>query len=94
MFSSLGFSKHAELLTSQCHTASWFSSQGVDSIVETQVGARAGNPLADLRFNHLMVHILNDIERVVVDCNLLDLWKSPRTSLNLPTSFGDVCPGD
>ena len=55
---SVGASPHLMELLRESHCNTWFSTEGLDDIVRTDAGTRAGDPLADVMFNLLMAAVL------------------------------------
>ena len=61
VISSCGASGHLLGLLQEAHRGTWFSTEGLDDVVMTSAGTRAGDPLADVVFNLLMTAVLQSL---------------------------------
>ena len=83
---------HLELLVSQCHTHSWFSTQNLFNVVETSVGSRAGNPFADVMFNFLVTTVMCELEEAAHEDGLIEPLP-PIPSHQAAQALLNCCPG-
>ena len=69
--------------TAESHKCTWFSTQGLQTIVEARSGSRAGDPLGDVIFSFLEFKIHGEIREEL---------KEGGTTLEVPPLTVEVCP--
>ena len=65
-----GVSDHLNAVVKDAHSDTWFTTQGLEAPAATALGARAGDPLADIFYNYLVVYVHNDIEKQVSEAGI------------------------
>ena len=68
-----GLSEHLNAVMADLHTHTWFTTQGVGQPAETELGAKAGDPCADIVFNFLVVRTHEVVEARLVEAGVLTL---------------------
>ena len=57
-----GMSEHLDFVVRDLHSRTWFTTQGVGIPTSTEIGARAGDLLADVAFNFLIVMTHEEVD--------------------------------
>ena len=70
---------HLRALVSDSYSGSWFTTSGLASVTETQVGTRPGEPLGDLIFNYTMAAVLEDLDASLSVRGLVDVSSAKAT---------------
>lgn len=66
-----GMAPHMEALLSELHQDTWFTTPGLDTITHTRVGTRPGSCFADVFFNFLFAHVLQEVQEVLAEQGIL-----------------------
>ena len=71
ILSKMGVPKHVILAVRDSHECSWFSTEGVEEIVNSRSGSKPGDPLGDIIFSFAALSVLNELESALGDQGLL-----------------------
>ena len=85
---------HLRTLIEESHTATWFTTQGLQEPSSSTAGSKAGDPLGDVVFTVLMTRVLNHIAARVQDAGLqTDLdYAATGPLLGPPAAHGSTIP--
>ena len=67
---------HLRAILQQACANTWFSTQGVSTVVETKVGSRPGDPLGDVVYNFLATKVLQEVEKEAMSMDLVPMLPS------------------
>ena len=60
-----GLSPHLNAMVAACHTDTFFTMRGLDTLAHTATGTRPGDPCGDILFNWMFLDILQQVRRDV-----------------------------
>ena len=68
----------------ECHTDTWFSTQGLDGLEVSMVGAIPGDPLGDIVYAFLASKVHGEVEQRCIKVEVLTLLPSLSASNHWP----------
>ena len=79
----IGVPSHLARLAAEAHCHTWFSTQGLSTVVESRIGSRPGDPFSDIICSLLQYKVHVEVQREI-DAQVL--------ALHVPPLPSRVCP--